>query len=241
MVTATLSGVIEMDEARLLSALARRAVGANEIELAMTLPWSSLADLVPGGTSTSWRALVMVPFWAHRGLPAGASAAATRCAEDLFIAGRPVTEVELLPEVVVANWRREADAAARRALGNQATIAGMGCYADGGLRFRSWSEVVFARELRRRDLPFMALPAYEWHGQQREPDFIVVLEGRPYAVEIHGAPYHPSGRTALDYERDLIYRLAGIEVIVLDASRVRADPAAAVDLLFDIARLGRAA
>lgn len=233
--------MIERDEARLLSALSRRAVGAGEIELALALPWCSLADLVPGNQADTWRALVSVPFWAQPGLPTGSSQKATRCAEGLFVAGQPVGEVELLPALMVADWRREADAHARAAIGNQATVAGSGHYSAFGLRFRSWSEVVFARELRSRDLPFLALPAYHWHGRLREPDFMVVIDGRLYAVEIHGAPYHPPGRAAEDYERDLVYRLAGIDVVVLDASRVRAAPDAAVDLVLNVARTRRAA
>lgn len=233
--------MIDRYEARILSALSRRAANVKALELALTLPWCSLADLVPAQGPGGWRALISVPYWAHRGLPAGAARAATRCAEGLIIAGRQVTEVELLPEVPRDGWRRDADTHARGVVGNQARVVGTACYAEAGLRFRSWSEVVFARELRRRDLPFLALPAYHWHGTLREPDFLVLVGGRPYAVEIHGEPYHPSGRTALDYERDLIYRLAGVEVVVLDASRVRDDPAAALELVLSIASLREAA
>jgi hypothetical protein len=142
--------------------------------------------------------------------------------------------------VCVAQGASSADRAARACIRNQASVVGIGSFAAFGLRFRSWSEVVFARELRERDLPFMALPAYHWHERVREPDFVVFVDGLPYAVEIHGEPYHPSGRTALDYERDLIYRLAGVEVVVLDASRVRRAPAEAVDLLLSVARFRRA-
>lgn len=233
--------MIDLYESRLLSALSRRAVGAGQLELALVIPWSSLADLVPAEATTAWRALITVPHWGHRGLPSGAARAATKCAEGLIVADRPVVEVELLPDPAAPAWRREADDQARRAVGNQASIAGLACYADGGLRFRSRSEMLFARELRRRDLPFLALPAYSWHGRLREPDFIVLVGGRPYAVEIHGAPYHPSGRTAIDYERDLIYRLAGIDVVVLDAERIRNDPSAAVDVVLSIAAMRLAA
>lgn len=234
------NGLIGRYEERILGALIDRAVGAGEAELALVLPFCDLADLLPG-ESGGWRAIVAVPVWAQMTLPSGASAAASKCAADLVVGGRHVQTVELIPGHQAQEWRRLAAVRAREVVRNQAAIVGPGCYAALGMRFRSKSEVIFARELDRRGIPFMALPLYRWQGTVREPDFVVLVEGGMYVVEIHGAPYHPPGRTAIDFQRDLVYRLAGMEVVTLDAGQVYRDCAAAVELLLRLAALRRAA
>jgi hypothetical protein len=234
------NGLIGRYEEWLLTALVDRAVGADEAELAYVLPWCTLADLLPDDAGR-WRAVIAVPVWAQLSLPEGAAAAATKCAKELSMGGRWVHRVELIPGHPTQDWRRESAARAIAVVRNQGTLVFPGLHRFLGMRFKSKTEVRLAQALHRRGIPFMANPRFCWLEHRREPDFVAVIAGRLYVVEIHGAPWHPSGRTAIDFQRDLVYRYQGIEVVPLDAAQVWTDAEKAVDLLLKLAAMRRAA
>ncbi len=229
-------------ENRMLVAMARKAVERGRPDLAVALAWSAVEESVRPAGAHDYQLILRAPGWAHEIVDRSCQAAdgeASILAELTSAAAKAPFAVSTATcnlEPSTQPWRLALWRELNSGLRNQGIVAFAGAYEALGMRFKSWSEVVLAQELARRDIPMMAGPAYLWHGQLREPDFIVFLGGRAFVIEVHGEPWHPAGRTAIDFQRNLIYRLAGLEVLTFDAAEVRADPARVVHLIGDLAR-----
>lgn len=98
-----------------------------------------------------------------------------------------------------------------------------------GLRYRSFSEIALAQELDNRGVLFFPLPAASRKRVIREPDFLIVHEGRVGILEIHGEPFHPPSRAAQDHARNRFFELSGIRVQVYDAKVLRENTKTIVD------------
>jgi hypothetical protein len=159
---------------------------------------------------------------------------------DLFKLFRPLTpsgryltgdvELRVRVEDVEPEWRRQAaDAISEQKPVNQGTLVTVGGERYNGLRFRSYSEIVIAKELDSRGVLYFPLPAASRRGVRREPDFLIVAKGRVGILEVHGEPYHPATRAAEDHKRSLFFEESGIFVKVFDAKECRTNPKTVID------------
>lgn len=86
-----------------------------------------------------------------------------------------------------------------------------------GFRFRSQTEIRVAQALDRRKVLFFPLPRARISvGNERrntEPDFLVCVNGKWGILEVDGAPYHPPERSAVEHERDRLFKAHGIRVV----------------------------
>jgi hypothetical protein len=130
---------------------------------------------------------------------------------------------------VEQGWREAAYAALGNSERNQGNLVSQGSKVYHGLRYRSNTEIMLAQELDERGILFFPLPAASRHGVIREPDFVIVDEGRVGIIEIHGEPWHPATRTAQDHARNRFFELSGIHVQVYDANHVRENTKGVVD------------
>jgi len=139
-------------------------------------------------------------------------------------------DVRVRVEDVDPDWRSRASAA----LGenkpvNQGTLGSIAGERYNGLRFRSYSEIVIAKELDSRGILYFPLPAASRSGVHKEPDFLIVSKGKVAILEVHGEPYHPATRAAEDHKRSLYFEESGIFVKVFDAKECRQNPKLVVD------------
>jgi hypothetical protein len=99
-----------------------------------------------------------------------------------------------------------------------------------GMWFRSWSEVCIAQALDRANVFFVPnatvrLGITQDHRERREPDFLIVADGKLGVLEVDGAPWHPPERAAEHHERDRRLREHGISVVErYDANACREMP-----------------
>lgn len=126
-------------------------------------------------------------------------------------------------------WRKELLAILDgRAVDNQAVgFDAPKVYA--GLRFRSESEVRVARALDLMGVMYVpnckARLGHPEDRKTREPDFLIVLNGRAGVLEVDGEPFHPPTRTVHDHERDRMFKAQGIAVVEhYDATRCYNQP-----------------
>lgn len=102
------------------------------------------------------------------------------------------------------------------------------------LRFRSVSEVRIAQALDRTGVFFLpnckgrlSLPGKR---ENKEPDFLICLNGKWGILEVDGEPFHPPSRTVEDHERDRLFKQHGIRVVEhYDANRCYEHPEEVVD------------
>ncbi|HEU5378133.1 MAG TPA: hypothetical protein VFV38_22140 [Ktedonobacteraceae bacterium] len=107
------------------------------------------------------------------------------------------------------------------------------------LRFRSASEVRIADALDRAGVFF--LPNCKGRlgllgkRENKEPDFLVCLNGKWGILEVDGEPFHPPSRTVEDHERDRLFKQHGIRVVEhYDANRCYEHPEEVVQNFLEI-------
>lgn len=99
-----------------------------------------------------------------------------------------------------------------------------------GFRFRSATEIKIAEALDRAGVLFFPLPKArlapaEGRRMNIEPDFVVCAEGRWGILEIDGEPYHPPQRSALEHDRDRLFKRHGVNSVErFDAKRCFNEP-----------------
>jgi hypothetical protein len=104
-----------------------------------------------------------------------------------------------------------------------------------GVTYDSLPEVLFARALEERGVPFVA-GASVWLGPGARPkvDFLVLFRGRALVIEIHGKAYHPAYRMAAEWNRTRPLLLHGVRVDFVEAVDVLEDAVAAVDRALEL-------
>lgn len=109
------------------------------------------------------------------------------------------------------------------------------------LRFRSESEVRIAQALDRAAVLFLpnckARLGPPRQRENREPDFLICMDGKWGILEVDGEPYHPPTRTVHDHERARLFKAHGIRVVEhFDATACYRDPDAVVRRFLDLLR-----
>jgi hypothetical protein len=151
-----------------------------------------------------------------------------------------LVEVKVENEPVPETWREEFKASIGRGAVNQGNVPGVPqakfVSAD-GLRYRSKTEMVIADELKRRQIIFFPLPVAVIGGKAvREPDFVILHEGRFGVLEIHGEPWHPASRAAQENAQAYPYRAAGAIHFIADAKDAYNAPGVVIDKLLALMR-----
>lgn len=87
-----------------------------------------------------------------------------------------------------------------------------------GMRFRSKTERRIAAALESANVAFFPngrgrLGTAPDFRETREPDFLVILDGKLGILEVDGDDYHPPQRAAEDHGRDRAFRRHGIRVV----------------------------
>lgn len=87
-----------------------------------------------------------------------------------------------------------------------------------GMRFRSKTERKIAEALERANVAFFPNSRGRFgmapnSRETREPDFLVVVDGKLGILEVDGDDYHPPERAAEDHSRDRAFRRHGIRVV----------------------------
>ena len=87
-----------------------------------------------------------------------------------------------------------------------------------GMRFRSKTERRIAEALDRANVAFFPnargrLGVAPDYRENREPDFLVVSEGKLGILEVDGDAAHPPQNAAADHARDRLFRSHGIKVV----------------------------
>jgi hypothetical protein len=98
-----------------------------------------------------------------------------------------------------------------------------------GFRFRSVTEIKVAEALDRAGVLFFPLPkarVVTANGHMNvEPDFVIRQEGRWGILEVDGEPVHPRERSAIEHDRDRLFRRHGVVCVErFDAKRCYEDP-----------------
>lgn len=98
-----------------------------------------------------------------------------------------------------------------------------------GFRFRSATEIKIAEALDRAGVLFFPLPkarVVTVSGHKNiEPDFVICDEGRWGILEVDGEPYHPAERSAIEHDRDRLFRRHGVVCVErFDAKRCYQTP-----------------
>lgn len=98
-----------------------------------------------------------------------------------------------------------------------------------GFKFRSATEIKIAEALDRAGVLFFPLPKARVvtdNGHMNvEPDFVVCQEGRWGILEVDGEPFHPPTRSAIEHDRDRLFRRHGVVCVErFDAKRCYANP-----------------
>lgn len=124
-----------------------------------------------------------------------------------------------------ANWRTELlELAKGKGISNQASNADTK-HLWQGFKFRSATEMKIATALDRAGVLFFPLPKARVSPSPDsrlnvEPDFVVCDEGRWGILEVDGEPFHPPQRSAIEHERDRIFKGHGVAVVErFDAAR----------------------
>jgi hypothetical protein len=107
------------------------------------------------------------------------------------------------------------------------------------LRFRSQSEVRIAQALDRAAVFFLPNCKGRLNApsgrDNREPDFLVCLDGKWGILEVDGEPFHPPSRTVHDHERDRLFKSHGVRVVEhFDASECFENASGVVTRFLDI-------
>lgn len=103
-----------------------------------------------------------------------------------------------------------------------------------GFRFRSATEIKIAEALDRAGVLFFPLPkarVVTASGHMNvEPDFVICDEGRWGILEVDGEPFHPAERSAIEHDRDRLFRRHGVVCVErFDAKGCYASPAKTVE------------
>lgn len=98
-----------------------------------------------------------------------------------------------------------------------------------GLKFRSKSELRIAQALDRARVMYLPNCRGRIGGKDGrrtiERDFLVILNGRCGILEVDGEPYHPAARSAIEHERDRLFKTHGVTLVErYDAKRCYRDP-----------------
>jgi hypothetical protein len=87
-----------------------------------------------------------------------------------------------------------------------------------GMHFRSKTERRVAQALDRANVAFFPnargrLGVGADHRENREPDFLVIADGKIGIFEVDGDDFHPPDRASADHDRDRLFRRQGIRVV----------------------------
>lgn len=98
-----------------------------------------------------------------------------------------------------------------------------------GFRFRSATEIKIAEALDRAGVLFFPLPkarvVTDKGHMNVEPDFVICQEGRWGILEVDGEPFHPPTRSAIEHDRDRLFRRHGVVCVErFDAKRCYENP-----------------
>jgi len=131
--------------------------------------------------------------------------------EGLWFSSFDVRASTFLPD---PNWRNDLhDLIKGKGVTNQASGAETLHFWQ-GFRFRSATEIKIAESLDRAGVLFFPLlkarVALEQGHRNVEPDFVVCHEGRWGILEVDGEPFHPPQRSAIEHERDRLFRRHGV-------------------------------
>jgi hypothetical protein len=112
------------------------------------------------------------------------------------------------------NWRTELRELAKgKGVSNQASNADTN-HLWQGFKFRSATEIKIAEALDRAGVLFFPLPKARVvtpNGHMNvEPDFVICHEGRWGILEVDGEPFHPAERSAIEHDRDRLFRRHGV-------------------------------
>jgi hypothetical protein len=127
------------------------------------------------------------------------------------------------------NWRTELlELAKGKGVSNQASGADTH-HLWQRFKFRSATEIKIAEALDRAGVLFFPLPkarvVTESGRMNVEPDFVVCHEGRWGILEVDGEPFHPAERSAIEHDRDRLFRRHGVVCVErFDAKRCYANP-----------------
>lgn len=127
------------------------------------------------------------------------------------------------------NWRHDLHELVRgKGVSNQASGAETARMWQ-GFRFRSATEIKIAEALDRAGVLFFPLPKARVvtpNGHMNvEPDFVICQEGRWGILEVDGEPFHPPTRSAIEHDRDRLFRLHGVVCVErFDAKRCYENP-----------------
>lgn len=99
-----------------------------------------------------------------------------------------------------------------------------------GFKFRSATEIKMAEALDRAGVLFFPLPKArvapaDNRRMNVEPDFVICDEGRWGVLEVDGEPFHPPQRSAIEHDRDRIFKRHGVGFVErFDAKRCYEQP-----------------
>jgi hypothetical protein len=129
-----------------------------------------------------------------------------------------------------ANWRTELlELAKGKGVSNQA-VGADSSHLWQGFKFRSASEIKIAGALDRAGLLFFPLPKARVSPAEKdrlnvEPDFVICDEGRWGILEVDGAPFHPPQRSAIEHNRDRMFKRHGVVCVErFDSNRCFNEP-----------------
>ncbi len=141
--------------------------------------------------------------------------------------------VELERVVPPRDWHRDFEKLMVRLTANQALFS----FQDAskiryqGLNFRSRTEIRVFDKLVSAGLLVFPLPVSVMGAPRtyKEPDFVVVKDGKVGILEIHGDKWHPPETAAKEHERRREFTALGIGAYeIFDAKRCQQDPAGVV-------------
>jgi hypothetical protein len=107
-----------------------------------------------------------------------------------------------------------------------------------GLYCRSRPETYIAEELEKRGLTFFVNPGcritVERVRKTREPDFMILLGGKIFILEVDGEEFHTN--TLLDYQRDQAFEKNGLIVTRFTARQCLENPQKVIDYVIKLSR-----
>lgn len=128
------------------------------------------------------------------------------------------------------NWRHDLHELIKgKGVSNQASGAAVN-HLWQGFKFRSATEIRIAEALDRAGVLFFPLPKgrvapAEHRRMNVEPDFVICDEGRWGMLEVDGEPFHPPQRSAIEHDRDRIFKRQGVGFVErFDAKRCYEQP-----------------
>lgn len=128
-----------------------------------------------------------------------------------------------------AHWRTELQEVAKgKGISNQASGADTN-HLWQGFKFRSATEIKIAEALDRAGVLFFPLAKARVvtpNGRMNvEPDFVICHEGRWGILEVDGEPFHPPERSAIEHDRDRLFRRHGVVCVErFDSKKCYANP-----------------